>query len=46
MLQQRALWQAVGAAAAGRLAAESLWLGKSGPGVAWLRLDERPKDYT
>src|ERR671918_1702643 len=47
-LQQHALWEAVGDAVAGRLAAKPLWLSTSGLGVAWLhvRLDERPKYYT
>jgi hypothetical protein len=47
-LQQHALWQAVGAAVAQRLASAPLWLSTSGLGVAWLhvRLDARPKYYT
>jgi hypothetical protein len=46
--QQHELWQAVGAAMAGRLSSAPLWLSTSGLGVDWLhvRLDKRPNYYT
>lgn len=46
--QQHALWRAVGAALAQRIAAAPLWLSTSGLGVAWLhiRLDSVPKYYS